>query len=286
LRTSFSDVRDAVLWAASFLAGKGVENARLEAELLLAKAMGVDRTYVMVNYGYSLEAEVVDQFINLVGRRAEHFPLQYLTGQQEFMSLPFSVEEGVLIPRGDTEVLVEAILKLDLTLCKSILDVGTGSGIIAVSLARYLPGSKVTAVDISTRALDLAKRNAEALGVGERILFLQADVFHWNPEEKYDLIVSNPPYISAAEMRCLQPEVRFEPYEALFGGEKGLDFYFRLAELAAASLKNQGVLAVEIGWQQADEVRGIFRKAGLCEIVTVRDYGDRDRVVLGQKRQG
>lgn len=285
MRLNFSDVRDAVLWAASFLAGKGVENARLEAELLIAKALGVDRTFVLVNYCNPLTPDAVDKFVNMVEMRAEHFPLQYLTGQQDFMSLPFSVEEGVLVPRNDTEVLVETILALEISPDK-ILDVGTGSGIIAVSLARYLPGSKVTAIDISPKALDVAKRNAEDCGVGERICFLLADVFHWNPEEKYDLIVSNPPYISAAEMRCLQPEVRFEPYEALYGGEKGLDYYYMLAELARNSLESQGVLAVEIGWQQADEVKGIFREAGLSDIATVRDYGDRDRVVLGRKRQG
>lgn len=282
---SFSQVMDAVLWAASFLAEKGVENGRLEAELLMAKAMGVSRAWVLGNPRELLAKETALEFHSLVERRGQRFPLQYLTGTQDFMSLPFSVKEGVLIPRCDTEVLVESILKLGLPF-QNILDVGTGSGIIAVSLARYLPGCEVTALDISSTALGLAQQNAKALEVKERLCFVQADIFHWIPEIKYDLIVSNPPYVTKAEIESLQPEVQFEPYGALYGGEWGLDFYVRLGFLAAGWLQDEGVLAVEIGWQQGDAVRSVFHQAGLRDISVVSDYGCRDRVVLCRKSHG
>ena len=285
LKQSFPQVVDAVLWAASFLAEKGVENGRLEAELLMAKAMGVNRAWVLGNPREPLPEDAAREFLSLVEKRGRRFPLQYLTGTQEFMSLPFSVEEGVLIPRGDTEVLVESILRLGLPF-QNILDVGTGSGIIAVSLARYLPDCKVTALDISSKALALAKRNAKALGVEGKVSFVQADIFYWTPEIEYDLVVSNPPYVTEAEMESLQPEVQFEPHEALYGGEKGLDFYVRLSALAVACLKPGGVLAVEIGWQQGDEVGTLFHQAGFGDIVVVPDYGSRDRVVLCRKSQG
>jgi release factor glutamine methyltransferase len=282
LKNSVSNVRDAVLWAASFLNKKGIDNGRLEAELLMARAMGKNRAAVLACFPEEVPQAVFHKFRQLVERRGRHFPLQYLTGIQDFMSLPFYVEEGVLVPREDTEVLVETILQLGRSF-ENILEVGTGSGIIAVSLAKYISEVKITATDISGKALEVARKNAEALGVQERIRFIQADVFRWTPAEKYDLIVSNPPYISREEMRGLQKEVLFEPVEALDGGERGLDFYFRLAELAKEYLVPSGILAVEIGYRQALEVRGIFERAGLTGIEVIQDYAGRDRVVLCKK---
>ena len=277
-----SKVRDAVLWAASFLTTKNVENGRLEAELLMAEAMGKDRAAILAGFPDLLPAAAWNQFFQLVNKRGQGFPLQYLTGRQDFMSLSFSVEEGVLIPRGDTEILVEAVLDLGIT-PENILDIGTGSGIIAVSLAKYIPNSRITALDVSLRALKLAAKNAEALSVQDRIKFVQEDIFQWEPEEEYDLIISNPPYIPGSEIKSLQKEVQFEPPEALDGGEQGLDFYLRLAELSPTSLKPLGILAVEIGWQQAEEVENIFQAAGLKDIVVVQDYCGRDRVILCRK---
>lgn len=161
----FSNIRDAVLWAASFLTEKGVDNGRLEAELLMGLALGCDRAHVLASLGDGLTGREQEEFVRLVTKRGTRYPLQYLTGKQEFMSLPFFVEEGVLIPRGDTEVLVEAILDLGISF-KNILDVGTGSGIIALSLANYIENSKVTAVDISFKALEIAKKKCPGFRSG------------------------------------------------------------------------------------------------------------------------
>lgn len=276
------NIRDAVLWAASFLTEKGLVNSRLEAELLLGKVLNRDRVSILAGFEDFMTEDKLLEFFQLVERRAEHFPLQYLTGHQEFMSLPFYVEEGVLIPRADTEILVEAVLSLDIAF-KNILDVGTGSGIIAVTMAKYIPKCTITAIDISSGALKLAAKNAEALGVYQRIEFVEADVFEWEPSREYDLIISNPPYIPTWELQLLQQEVQYEPMGALDGGEEGLNFYSRLAELADGFLKPAGFLAVEIGWQQAEQVKEIAEAAYFDEVVVIQDYGGRDRVILCRK---
>lgn len=287
MKNKSCEVRDVVRWAASFLAKRGIESSRLEAELLVAKCLDIDRASLLAKLQEPFPKEAWGQCEALVKRRGEHYPLQYLTGTQDFMGREFLVEEGVLIPRGDTEVLVETVLALDYTPDK-ILDVGTGSGIIAVSLALNLTDCRVTALDFSCRALDLALANAKKFGVEDRISFLQADVFQWHPDKEeggYDLIVSNPPYVTAEEMQTLQQEVCFEPQLALYGGEDGLDFYFRLADLAGDCLKDQGTIAVEIGWQQADAVQEVFAASGLRDISVIQDYGGRDRVIVCRKRQ-
>ncbi|NLO90224.1 MAG: peptide chain release factor N(5)-glutamine methyltransferase [Clostridia bacterium] len=277
-------VREALLWAASCLREKGIENARLEAEVLLSKILGMNRGKLLASLGDPLEKGEFLRFRELVAKRQKGYPLQYITGEQEFMSMNFLVEEGVFIPRGDTEVLVEAVLGLGEKF-ENILDVGTGSGIIAVILAKYFPQSRVTAVDISPRALETAAKNAEGHGVKDRINFTQNDIFLWQPGEQYDLIVSNPPYVPSGDIDRLQREISFEPREALDGGYEGLRFYYRLSELALECLLPGGVLAVEIGWDQAAGVRRIFDGAGIFdkEIQVVRDYGGRDRVVVCRK---
>lgn len=309
MKNKDGELRDVVLWAASFLAGKGIEASRLEAELLAAGCLDIDRASLLARMREPFPGQALELFYQLVERRGQHYPLQYLTGKQDFMGMEFFVAEGVLIPRGDTEVLVETVLELvsepiskpisesgpeNITrpiapsvskpIPKKILDVGTGSGIIAVSLAASLLTSRITAVDISPEALGAAATNAKKFGVDDRIDFVKADIFQWLPNQEYDVIVSNPPYITAEEMQVLQQEVCFEPAAALDGGEKGLEFYFRLADLATSPcLKAKGLVAVEIGWQQAEAVKGIFAQAGLKDITVVQDYGDRDRVVICRK---
>ncbi len=329
-------IRDVVLWATSFLGERGIETPRLEAEMLAAQCLNIDRACLLARMQETFPEQAREPFCELVKRRGEHYPLQYLTGTQDFMGMEFSVVEGVLIPRGDTEVLVETVLDLiqdslnkgqdnrgsrgtggsrdsrdsrdnrdyrdgasekvrsgDMGLRDrhqvDILEVGTGSGIIAVSIAAYLSSCRITAVDISAKALDLAVSNARKFGVEDRVDFILADIFHWLPDKdkEYDVIVSNPPYISAKEMQELQQEVFFEPGAALFGGESGLDFYFRLANLAAEPyLKDNGMVAVEIGWQQAEAVKGIFAAAGFKDITVIQDYGGRDRVIVCRKGKG
>jgi len=278
-------VREALLWAASCLREKGIENARLEAEVLLTKILGVDRGKLLASLKDPLGEREFMQFKELIAERRKGYPLQYITGEQEFMSMNFHVEEGVFIPRGDTEVLVEAVLVLGENF-ERILDVGTGSGIIAVTLAKFFPKSRVTAVDISQKALETAAKNAQRHGVKDRITFIQGDIFLWQPKEYFELIVSNPPYVPSGDICQLQKEVSFEPREALDGGSEGLRFYYRLAELASECLLPRGFLAVEIGWNQSCAVRRIFEKAGIFEgeIQVVKDYGGRDRVVVCRKK--
>lgn len=289
-------VRDLAQRGFTRLRQAGVDSPRLDAELLLAKALGKDRVFLHLNPDFCPEDEAVREFLTLVERRAAGEPVQYLTGVQEFMGLEFAVNPSVLIPRTDTETLVEAVLGR-LEACRKTrstqppqaaavltLDLGTGSGAIAVSLAYYCKGLSVKAVDISAEALRLARENALRHGVADRVEFIQGDLF--SPFEgtgiKFDLIVSNPPYISGEGMDRLQREVRHEPPHALHGGADGLDFYKRIAADSSRHIIRGGLLAVEIGHDQAEAVQSILDQTGAYTgIEVVRDLAGRDRVVLG-----
>lgn len=289
-------VRDLAQRGFTRLRQAGVDSPRLDAELLLAKALGKDRVFLHLNPDFCPEDEAVREFLTLVERRAAGEPVQYLTGVQEFMGLEFAVNPSVLIPRPDTETLVEAVLGR-LEACRKTrstqppqaaavltLDLGTGSGAIAVSLAYYCKGLSVKAVDISAEALRLARENALRHGVADRVEFIQGDLF--SPFEgtgiRFDLIVSNPPYISGEGMDRLQREVRHEPPHALHGGADGLDFYKRIAADSSRHIIRGGLLAVEIGHDQAEAVQSILDQTGAYTgIEVVRDLAGRDRVVLG-----
>lgn len=289
-------VRDLAQRGFTRLRQAGVDSPRLDAELLLAKALGKDRVFLHLNPDFCPEDEAVREFLTLVERRAAGEPVQYLTGVQEFMGLEFAVNPSVLIPRTDTETLVEAVLGR-LEACRKTrstqppqaaavltLDLGTGSGAIAVSLAYYCKGLSVKAVDISAEALRLARENALRHGVADRVEFTQGDLF--SPFEgtgiRFDLIVSNPPYISGEGMDRLQREVRHEPPHALHGGADGLDFYKRIAADSSRHIIRGGLLAVEIGHDQAEAVQSILDQTGAYTgIEVVRDLAGRDRVVLG-----
>jgi release factor glutamine methyltransferase len=289
-------VRDLAQRGFTRLRQAGVDSPRLDAELLLAKALGKDRVFLHLNPDFCPEDEAVREFLTLVERRAAGEPVQYLTGVQEFMGLEFAVNPSVLIPRTDTETLVEAVLGR-LEACRKTrstqppqaaavltLDLGTGSGAIAVSLAYYCKGLSVKAVDISAEALRLARENALRHGVADRVEFIQGDLF--SPFEgtgiRFDLIVSNPPYISGEGMDRLQREVRHEPPHALHGGADGLDFYKRIAADSSRHIIRGGLLAVEIGHDQAEAVQSILDQTGAYTgIEVIKDLAGRDRVVLG-----
>jgi len=268
-------------WATDFFAGKVIDSPRLNAELLLAHALKLERVGLYLNYDRPLNAEELDLIRPLVKRRAQREPLQYLTGETEFWSLPFKVTPAVLIPRADTEILVEeALARAGETGC--LLDVGCGSGAIVVSLATELPGWQLEGLDISAAALEVARLNAAANGVTGQIVFRNGDLAEL-PRETYDLIVSNPPYIAADEWETLMPEVRcHEPRLALVAAEDGLACYRQLAGQAAERLRPGGWLLVEIGYQQAAAVREIFAAAGLQDIFLREDYAGQPRVVGGR----
>ena len=213
----------------------------------------------------------------LTARRAAREPLQYILGEWEFMGLPLKVGPGVLCPRADTEVLVDYAVK-HLPRGARFLDLCTGSGCIAVSTLAARPDLSAVALDKSDAALAVAKRNADRIGVGDRLTFLCGDALTYRPDIPFDALLSNPPYISEQEMKTLMPEVLREPELALYGGEDGLDFYRRITREAPAHLARGGYLLFEIGWQQKEAVEALLR-AHIGEPFALRDYGGNWRVV-------
>ena len=255
--------------------------ARRDAELLLMRVLGWDRAYLLTHPETLLSSEHNALYQSWIERRARHEPVQYIIGEQEFFGLKFRVTPDVLIPRPETEHLVEAALAhagRDLAL--RIADIGTGSGAIAVVLAHALPNAQITALDISPAALAVARVNAEAHGVSDRIRFVESDLLVALADEQFDLIVSNPPYVANGEE--LEAQVRdYEPVQALFAGPEGLDIYRRLIPQAQTSLKPGGWLLVEIGHGQREAVTQLL--AGWDDVSFIADLQGIPRVACAQK---
>ena len=265
------------------LADAGIEEAALDARLLLEHICGTDRNTLLVHGDRTVSPEEEKQYLDAVERRSRRIPLQQITGQQEFMGLPFWVNSNVLIPRQDTEVLVEEVLKHTHD-GMQILDMCTGSGCILISILHYSNDCEGLGVDVSSPALEVAEENAERLlsgrtGVSAR--FLQSDLFE-AVDGKYDILVSNPPYIRSAVVDTLMPEVKdYEPRIALDGEEDGLVFYRRILSDCKKNLKKGGMLFFEIGYDQAEAVKGMMEQAGFLEVTVKKDFGGLDRVVFG-----
>ena len=269
-------------WTADYFAGRGLDAPRLDAELLLAATLGLDRVGLYVNFERPLQADELAAYRERVRRRAGREPLAYILGQAEFWSLPLKVTPEVLIPRPETELLVEEALPR-LSGRQQVLDVGTGSGALAIALAHERQELLVTAIDVSPAALAVAADNARSNGVAERIRFAQHDL-GLLPPGPFDLIVANPPYVPSGELAALMPEVRdFEPQLALDGGVDGLDAYRALARQAGVVLTAAGWLLVEVGSGQAPAVQELFAGAGLKEIFVSRDLAGIERVVGGRR---
>jgi len=271
----------------SFFAEKGIGEPKLSAEHLMAHALGVKRLQMFLRFDQPLREDELERFRAMVRRRLKHEPVQYIVGTTEFYGLEFRVSPSVLIPRPETEHLIDTFLDLrksdllrpDLRL----LDIGTGSGAIAVTLAVHMPELRITATDLSDDILEIARGNAARHGVEDRIQFLRHDILKESPaatDAPFDIVVSNPPYIPAAEVAELQPEIReHEPLEATTDGTDGLRYYRRIAEIVPDLIKNGGLLAVEIGHGQSAEVTGLFSNAGLRDLSVRQDYAGIDRVV-------
>jgi release factor glutamine methyltransferase len=278
-------LRLAIAQAARRLAGGGIASARLDAEVLLRHWLGWSQAQLVSRMDAELDERAAGQFLVLVERRLRREPVAYITGTQEFWSLDFQVSPSVLIPRPETECLVETALNLLAERSNEplrIADLGTGSGAIAISLAAELPRACVTAVDISPAALELAGSNALRHRVAERIKPIHADLFAgFEAAERFDFIVANPPYVRSGEIDELAAEVsRWEPRLALDGGSDGLEFYRRIATTAWRWLAPGGALALEIGADQGSAVRRIFEStAGYDDVAVRRDYAGRDRVI-------
>ena len=275
------------------LLGAGIDSARLDAELLLGCALGMSREELIVAATRKVSVAESDRYEDLLRRRLNREPLAYITGQQEFWSLGFLVSCDVLVPRPETETLVERALKHLATInnreAPRILELGTGSGAIAVALASELPQAEIVATEIAPAALQIARRNASRNGVSNAIRFLQGDLFtalDQELEKDFDLILSNPPYIPRGEIAHLEAEVsRWEPRAALDGGVDGLDFYRRIIEEAPGYLRQGGAVAVEIGAAIGSLVLALFRNNPAYRDTQVhQDYSDRDRVVIARTR--
>jgi release factor glutamine methyltransferase len=281
-------IREALATAFSqFYASPPLRRYALEdAALLLRHSLGISAASLMTNHDRVLTPEELAAYQAMVSRRLTHEPIQYITGEREFYGLPLHVNAAVLIPRNSTEHVVESVLeefKAQAAEPLRIVDVGTGSGAIAIALAHHLPHSQVTALDLSAVALVVAASNAELNHVAGRVRCLQSDLLSAVAEEAaFDAIVSNPPYIPIVDRETLHPEIRdFEPEVSLYGGPAGLDFYTRLVPQAHAALKPNGLLALEIGHGQRDAIELLL--TGWHEVHFIDDLQGIPRVGLARK---
>ena len=264
-----------------------VPNDVLDAQTLLAFTIKQDRTYLIIHFNDQLSEEIIPVFQSLIQRRATGEPLQYITGRQEFFGLEFEVTPAVLIPRPETELIVEETLLLSQNIAQPlIIDAGTGSGCIAIALARELENAKIIATDISAEALKVASRNAVKHGVENRINFIKCDLLSGIPKNtKADLIVSNPPYIAPEEIATLQREVRdWEPHNALTDYADGLNFYRRLLVEAVEFLQSEGFLIFEMGYEQSEKIKALIDYNIWRESITLQDLQGIPRTMILQLR--
>ncbi len=282
-------VGSAIAWAAAKLRAARVDSPRLAAEVLLGHVLQWDRARILGHVHDPLRARSLEEFQALVCRSAQGEPLHYLTGEREFYGLPFLVTTDVLIPRPETEILVEKAVDLARVRAGALrfADVGTGSGCIAASVARQLPDARGWATDRSERALAVARENSRRLGVEARLGFVCCDLLEcFPPKALFDFILSNPPYISGSEMAGLPRTVReYEPRAALDGGESGLDLHSRLVPQAACRLAAAGCLLLEIGAGQAHAVEELIDQAGLALTESIRDLQGIPRCLVARRIQ-
>lgn len=264
---------------------KNIDTYMLDAQLLLGNVLAKDKLYIITNRDKNVSIKDEKEYLELIEKRKNRMPIKYILGETEFMGLDFNVEEGVLIPRGDTEVLVEELLSIineddELNIC----DLCSGSGAIGISLANYRKKIMVEEIDFYDIPEKITKKNIIKHGLEDRVKFIKSDLLKEsiNEEKKYDIIVSNPPYIKADEISNLMDDVKkYEPHTALDGGDDGLIFYRRIVEESKVTLNKGGILAFEIGHDQGEEVSNLMNEAGFYNIKLVKDLAGLDRVVLG-----
>ena len=280
----YMTIKQAMIKGVTLLKLEKVSTPKLKARLLLQYVLKKSRQYLIVYDNQELTKKQEQEYLKYVEMVKQGEPIEHITHQKEFMKLNFYVDENVLIPRQDTEVLVEEVINIAKKIrAKKILDLCTGSGAIAVSLAKYLENIEITALDISGKALDIAISNAKNNHVQDKITFVESNLFKNLGQEKYDIIVSNPPYIKKEEIEKLDREVRREPRIALDGGEDGLDFYRKIIAEGYEYLKYGGYICLEIGYDQKEEVMKIIEdKKQYTNSYCKKDLFDNDRVIVAK----
>jgi len=283
-------IKESVAEGITLLKNKEYNNPFLEAYMILGYLMDKDKLYLITHEDNPVDEKVYQEFIKLIKKRNTGYPIQYIIHNQEFMGINYYLDEEVLIPRSDTEVLVENDIKIeksdyfDYEHIKA-LDIGTGSGAIAVSFGYYCRNAQVLGVDINPKAVEVAKKNVKLNNL-DNVNIVKGDIFmeRYNfPNEKYDIIMSNPPYIRSGEIRELQEEVsKYEPKNALDGGESGLKFYNQILKIIPNHLNDKSVLIMEIGWDQAEQVKELMKNIeGFEKVEVKKDIAKKDRIIIG-----
>lgn len=278
-------IKEALKKANQILIQNNIDEVFLKSRILLAHILNVEKEYLIIHDDEVLLSLQENEFFEKVNNLCSGVPIQYLTNSQEFMGVNFYVDKNVLIPQPDTEILVENVISIIKNLQKScqkeitVLDLCTGSGIIGVCLKKYLQNVNVLSSDISSNALEIAKKNANLQNV--KIDFIKSDLFE-NIDEKFDVIVSNPPYIKTDKINELSKEVKNEPRLALDGGQDGLDFYRRIIKESTNFFRKTGYLALEIGYDQKEAVENLFKNFKYKEIKIFKDLSDIERVIIGK----
>ena len=277
-------IKEAINQAVIMMKNENIEAPKNKARMLLEATLKKSKEYLIIYDTKEITSQERERYIKNVKRLILGEPLQYITGKQEFMKLNFLVTKDVLIPRQDTEILVEEVINIAKNIENPvILDLCTGSGAIAVSLAKYINNVKVYASDISSKAIDIAKKNAVFNGVKNNIEFIESNLFNKIKNQKFDIIVSNPPYIETGEIKKLSKEVQNEPIQALDGGKDGLDFYRKISNEAFNFLNEKGYLCIEIGYNQKQKVKEILEEQKwYTNIYCKKDLCENDRVVVAQ----
>nr|WP_243428182.1 peptide chain release factor N(5)-glutamine methyltransferase [Clostridium rhizosphaerae] len=269
------------------LKGNNIDSYMLDCQLILGKVLNLDRMSIITNRNMEVDKNACNEYNKLLGKRKNKMPIKYITESCEFMGLNFFVKDGVLIPRPDTEILVEeAIKEIKQKKSVKICDLCCGSGAIGISIAKNIDFVYVDCCDISDVSEEVTKKNIQTLGLEKRVTFVKSDLLKYALEEgrQFDALVSNPPYIRTEVIPTLMEDVKnYEPYIALWGGEDGLDFYRKITEQSRSTLKNGGVLAYEIGYDQAKEVSDILINSGYINVKVIKDLAGNDRVVTGIK---
>lgn len=265
-----------------------IAHAKIDATLLMEHVLDVERVYILIHGDEVIAEQAYEMYFDMINLRSKGKPLQYIVGHVEFMGLAFRVNEHVLIPRQDTEILVEEAIKcIQQNHITHILEIGTGSGCIPISICQQCPNIKVTTVDISEEAMQVAKENARRHGVDDRIEFIHSDILqNVDKTKRYELIISNPPYIKKEDIAGLMPEVKeHEPIGALDGGVDGLEFYRRISSDIIDVVSDKSYIFYEVGYNQSIEVKEILEERGYTHVEIIKDLAGINRVVTGIRYQ-